>query len=418
MIKGLLHQSPKTWVLADQIVVSGSSFVTNILIARALGITDYGRFSVILLIQFFMLSMQQAVSTGVLQVMVNRYEPQARAFYIKGVFYGQCLFFGLLSLVGLALFLIVPSWSIGYAGLFVPGLIGTILLLAQDFLRKTLLTLGHGSRAFFIDTLTNFIQLGILAIILVTGHLSLPKACWIIGLTFIPSVAVGIAWVRPGRASLKAVCYAFHVHKGQGGWMLLSAVLQWFAGNFFIVAAGWWLGLAALGALRLAQYAFGVLNVVLQAIENYTLPRASRAYINPAQLNPYLQQVFKKSILLIGPVLVLVVVFAKPLLAFCGGREYGAYGYVMYGLAATYLLVLIGIPVRIAMRTKMLNQSYFTGYFLAAIFSLLTAKWMILQWGLAGVLAGLFITQIIVLTYWLRILKNKNGIAWKSSTLY
>lgn len=405
-------------MLADQVVVSGSSFVTNILIARALGIIDYGRFSVILLIQFFMLSIQQAVSTGVLQVMVHRYDHQVRAFYIKGVFYGQCLLFLVLSLVCFSLYLIMPSIAIGYAGLFVPGLIATILFLAQDFLRKTLLSLGHGSRAFFIDALTNIIQLVILAVLLVRGSLSLPKVCWIIGLTFIPSVAVGITWVKPGRASLKAVRHAFDIHKVQGGWMLLSAVLQWFAGNFFIVAAGWWLGLAALGALRLAQYTFGVLNVVLQAIENYTLPRASRVYINPAQLHRYLQQVLKKSILLIGPILLLVVIFAKPLLMFSGGREYGAYAYVMYGLAATYLLVIIGIPIRIAMRTKMLNQSYFIGYFLATIFSLLTAKWMIQQWGLAGVLAGLFITQVIVLVYWLRILKNKNGIAWKSSTLY
>jgi hypothetical protein len=49
---------------------------------------------------------------------------------------------------------------------------------------------------------------------------------------------------------------------------------------------------------------------------------------------------------------------------------------------------------------------------------LLTAKWLILQWGLAGVLTGLFSTQLILLFYWLLVLKTKNVIAWRSSTLY
>ena len=418
MSRTLLQQSAKTWVLADQAVVSGSSFLTNILIARALGITAYGKFCVILLVQLFMLSIQQAVSTGILQVMVLRFAPRERNFYIKGVFYAQCLFLLLLSLAVGLLLLISPALRSNYAGLFAPGLIGTILLLAQDFLRKTLLSLGQGSRAFSIDALTNCIQLLVLTGLMIAGHLSLANTCWTIGLTFLPSVALGIAWVKPGRASFPAVRNAFHIHKGQGGWMLLSALLQWFAGNLFVVAAGWWLGLAALGALRLAQYTFGMLNVILQAIENYTLPKASGSHATPARFNRYLQQVLKKSFVLIGPLLLLVVLFAKPLLAFTGGAAYTRYAYVMYGLAATYLLVLAGIPIRIALRTKQLNRSYFTGYVLATLFSLLTAKWLIQQWGLAGVLTGLFSTQLILLLYWLLILKTKKVIAWRSSTLY
>ncbi len=418
MTWGPLQQSPKTWVLADQVVVSGSSFVTNILIARALGITDYGKFSIILLIQLFMLSIQQAVSTGVLQVMVHRYDEQERKFYIKGVFYAQCLFFILLSGICLCLFLIAPGLTGGYPGLFAPALIGTILLLAQDFLRKTLLTLGQESRAFFIDTLTNTIQLAVLGLLMITGGLSIAKACWTIGLTFIPSVALGIAWVKPGRPVVPAIRNAFLVHKGQGGWMLLSALLQWFAGNLFVLAAGWWLGLAALGALRLSQYTFGILNVGLQAIENYSLPKASQSLDTPAQFNSFLQRVLKKSLLLIVPLLLLVVLFAKPLLSFGGGPAYARYAYVMYGLAATYLLILAGIPVRIALRTKLLNRSYFAGYVLATLFSLLAGKWLIQQWGLAGVLTGLFSTQFILLVYWLLVLKTKNVIAWRSSTLY
>jgi O-antigen/teichoic acid export membrane protein len=413
-----LPQSPKTWVLADQSVVSGSSFLTNILIARALGINEYGRFAVIILVQLFMLGIQQAVSTGILQVMVQRYDRKQRYFYINGVFYTQCLFLLLVCLVCISLYLAAPALTTGYSGLFLPGLAATLLLLTQDFLRKILLTLGQGGRAFVIDLVTNVIQLALLGGLFLTGGLSLTKACWIIGLTFIPSVVLGIAWVKPGLPGMSAIRNALQVHSGQGGWMFLSALLQWFAGNLFVVAAGWWLGLAALGALRLAQFTFGVLHIVLQAIENYTLPQASRSHDTPAQFNQYLQRVFRKSVLLIGPALLLVVLFAKPLLVFSGGPQYAGYAYVMYGLSATYLLILAGIPIRIALRTKLLNRSYFTGYALATIFSLIASKWMVVQWGLTGVLTGLFLTQLILMAYWLLILKTKNVIAWRSSTLY
>jgi O-antigen/teichoic acid export membrane protein len=200
--------------------------------------------------------------------------------------------------------------------------------------------------------------------------------------------------------------------------MLLSALLQWFAGNFFIVAAGWWLGMAALGALRLAQYIFGLLNVLLQAVENYAVPAASKLQHEQKALAGFLKNILKKSMLVILPALLTIVVFSKQLLLLSGGEAYGNYSYVMYGLSVNYLLIVAGIPVRIALRVKLLNQHYFIGYALATAFSMLTARWLIGQWELKGVLFGLFFTQLLVVAYWLIILDRKKVITWKLFTSY
>src|SRR6201999_1646731 len=53
-----IHIPTKLWVLADQAVVSGSAFATNILIAHALRISDFGTFSVLILVQLFLLGVQ------------------------------------------------------------------------------------------------------------------------------------------------------------------------------------------------------------------------------------------------------------------------------------------------------------------------------------------------------------------------
>ena len=400
-------------VFADQAIVSGSSFVTNIVVARSLGVTNYGKFSVVILIQLFLLSLQQAVSSGVYQVMFGGLEEKFKSSYTNGLFYIQLMLYAaLIALCGGGYYLF-PSVSNGYEIIFPAAIAGTLLFLLQDFLRKVLLSKKEEWKALMIDAITNFIQIVLLVVYAFTGKLSLPIACWIIALTFIPSIIAGIIWINPGNISFDNIRLTFGIHKKQSHWMLMSALLQWFAGNFFVVAAGMWLGVAALGALRLAQYIFGLLNVLLQAIENYALPHASSLQKSPEQFNGFLKSVFRKTFLMIAPVLVILSLFARQILQLSGGASYLDYSYVIHGLSLVYVLILTGLPIRIALRVRLLNQNYFIGYLLASGFSMLTARWLIGNWHLLGVLTGLFITQLIVIIYWSAILTRKKVLSWK-----
>jgi O-antigen/teichoic acid export membrane protein len=129
-----------------------------------------------------------------------------------------------------------------------------------------------------------------------------------------------------------------------------------------------------------------------------------------------LKNVFKKTFLVIAPVLLLLSIFAKRILLLAGGASYGGYSYVIHALVLIYILILTGLPIRIALRVKLLNQSYFLGYLLASAFSLLTAKWLIRDWQLKGVLTGLFITQLIVIIFWSITLNRKKIFTWKLFT--
>ena len=117
------------------------------------------------------------------------------------------------------------------------------------------------------------------------------------------------------------------------------------------------------------------------------------------------------------PLLLLLSGFAKPILQLAGGNGYAPYAFVIYALSALYLLVALGYPVRIGIRAGLYNRQFLTGYVIAACFSLLTAPLLIHNWQLTGVLTGLFLAQFITLTYWTLILKQKNILTWKLSTL-
>ncbi|KAB7727660.1 oligosaccharide flippase family protein [Rudanella paleaurantiibacter] len=414
-----LFTSEKGLVLTDQVVVSGSAFATNLLLAQALGPVAYGRYSAVVLAQLFLLSLQQAAGSGLYQVVWPSLPEADKKPYTDGLLYAQLGWLvGLLALAGLANGL----WSGGLPG-FGPAELGaavvaTGLYLLQDFVRKTLLAQQRAGQALWLDALTNAGQLAGLVWFRVQGGLSLSVALWLVGLTFLPSVGLGIWWLRPARPHSADLARVGQEHRQQGGWMLLSALTQWLAGNFLLVAGGWWLGAAALGALRLAQYVFGLLNVGLQALESYVAPRAAQLAHQPAQLVGYLGAILRKSGLAMVPVLVGLVLGAEPLLVLAGGADYQPFAYVVYGLALVYVLVVLGYPIRILLRVRQLAKHYFIGYALATALNLASASWLIREHGLKGVLAGLFLTQAVLIGYWLLVLHHSGLFTWKSFTLF
>ncbi|MCU0323441.1 MAG: hypothetical protein MUE72_13570, partial [Chitinophagaceae bacterium] len=266
-------------------------------------------------------------------------------------------------------------------------------------------------KAFVIDVLTNVLQLLVLVIAWYKALLTVKTAWLIIGITFIPSIIIGLLSINFSRFSLSSLQYALQLQKDKMGWMLSSNLLQWCTGYFFVIAAGWWLGAAALGALRLAQYLFGLLNVALQAMENYTLPKFAGLKDKQAE---YLATLKKQMLMLMLPLLAVLSIFSKQILILAGGESYAAYNYVIYGLSLVYILITIGYPVRIAIRSNHLNKQYFIGYILAAIFTISSAYFLLHNWQLYGVLAGLIFTQCITIGYWMVVLQHKKILTWKS----
>ena len=180
------------------------------------------------------------------------------------------------------------------------------------------------------------------------------------------------------------------------------------------MAAGVLLGVEAFGALRLAQNIFGLLNVLFQAFENYVVPNAARVYQQSATLlSDYLKTISKKSVLLLLPILVVLFVLAPQVFTLAGGVQYASYYSLIQVMCGLYLLIFLGYPVRIAIRVMLLNKAFFIGYVTSTVFSVLAARPMVAWLGINGVVAGLLINQVLLIGYWLYVLKQKNFVLWK-----
>ena len=402
----------KHWVLADQAVVSGSTFITQFLIARQLGITNYGYFSVMILGQLFLLSLQQSAISGVFQVMYHQTKEIRRKAYVNGILSIQYLFLLMVVFGSMVYYHFAKVTGLSEYALVV-GL-NIVLFLLQDFYRRYFVTISKAPKAFLIDSINNIGQLIFLSIFAIKNWLNLENTLWICAMSFVPAILISLLWAKPKMYNLKQIKYTFGLHYSQARWMLLSALMQWLSGNFFIVAAGWWIGAAALGALRIGQYLFGFINVFMQAVESYALPKVSETTSNTSDTFIYLKKLIVKLFKTAIPIIILIVIFAKPLLMALKIETTNEHYYVIFGLAITQIVIVFGYPIRIALRVLKHNKNYFIGYVLATIFSLFTAYFIIHQWEVKGVVLGIFCSQIILVGYWIWVLKKNHFDSWKS----
>ncbi|MEN9522859.1 MAG: hypothetical protein RL065_1236 [Bacteroidota bacterium] len=395
-------KSEKAFIFYDQVVVSGASFLTNVFLARNLGALGYGKFATIGLIQMFFLSISMSFFSQIFQVVHPQLHTNRKKNYTASIITLQCFVMLAFLLLGLIIYGFSKLYFKQFSLLILATSITTPLLLIQDFLRRILITSQLIKKALLADIITNSLQMGLIYVAYFFNKLTIENSIYIIGLTFIPSILFSLNGLSLNSTTNFGLKFSWHTHKQKSFWLTLSAFLQWSSGYFFIVVAGWWIGASAMGALRLAQYIFGLLNILLQAIENYALPKA----VLIENKITFFKVLLKKMLLIILPILAIMSFAATQVFHYAGGESYKGYEYVIYGLCIVYLLTTISYPIRIIIRSLHLNKEYFMGYLFSSIFSACTAFLLLKNFGLYGVLIGLAITQIITNSFWIISIKK------------
>ncbi|MBT8326516.1 MAG: hypothetical protein KJP21_02255, partial [Bacteroidia bacterium] len=245
-------KSEKGLVLIDQAIFSGNSFIVTALLARFLGITNFGTFSYVVLGLYLTMSMSNALIIQPMQVAHSK-------FVIDKNYKGFTL---LLQLsVGL-IFLIFPL-LINYIGfpkirlieginLIHVGLLYCVWLL-HDFLRKSFLASQEIKNTIVVDCLMASIQLVGIIGLGVTHQLTLNAAIVLLIISYITSSIAGLVLMKLSFSNLCFKNEYYQYHKKEGSLLFVSSLLQWWSSNLFVVTSGMFLGVAALGAFRLVQ---------------------------------------------------------------------------------------------------------------------------------------------------------------------
>lgn len=397
----------KLLVLLDQIMFSGTSFLITLVIARLLQVESFGLFSSFVLIIYLTVGGIAAFVSQPFQVLQSQIENKNQ--YITFAFGFQFLATVSLALIAFGstkiLNIYCPLFLLVYASGF----------MMHDFGRRILLAINLPLQTLVLDSLTTISSLTSLYLFFISKTKDLNQLYQFLSIAYCVSFVYLLIVLKPFHLKKSNLNTYWKSHVKEGKWLFLTAILQWWSSNLFVVASGVYLGIAELGALRLAQSLMGILNVIMQTFENYFLPQTATK-MNSSQNEgvAYVADISRKSLLLFLPVLIITFLFSDQIIVLGGGDNYASFGFILKGLSILYILIFLSQPIRMLIRALLLNQQFFYGYLISLLFSLFFAHGLLSNYGLYGAIIGLGASQLLVIVYWSFILQKRNIRLWKS----
>lgn len=396
-------------VLLDQAIFSGSNFLITLFLAQQLELSSFGLFSSITVVTFLLLSTSNAIVIQPFQVSFATIENKKQ--YFTFLAFMQVLVLLLVFVVILGAALVVNNTSFASVSV-VSSSVYVLGYVFQDFYRKLFLGTGNSKIIVLIDLC--FVVLVGFGMYYFKGALTLNLSLAIIGLANVISAFPGVWFSIKNYEYPKAFKEFFALHFSQGKWLVFVSGLQWCSSNFFVLLSGAYLGIEALGALRLVQSVFGVINVVLQTVENYFLPKVASLYHQSIlEAKKYLVQITFFGLVVLGTLLSILFVFSKEIMLLIGGEKYLEYDYVIKVMAILYVFIFFSYPFRIIVRVLVLNKVFFMGYVLSFIGSICTFHFLLQNYALNGAVIGLILNQILMMGYWYTQLNKKQIVLWK-----
>jgi O-antigen/teichoic acid export membrane protein len=260
------------WAVADQALSSLTNFLVGFFVARTLGPTDFGAFSIAFATYLIALNASRGLATDALLV---RYSGVGLSEWRRGVAgsTGMAITVGAVGGIACIALGILMSGPTGLAfcalGMTMPG------LLLQDSWRFAFFSAGKAGRAFANDSVRASALLVLIALVIASGRSSefYFMLAWGISATIAALVAVAQARLLP-QVPLAAEWWRRHRDLSSRYLAENLTVTAGYQLKFYVLAAVG--GLAVVGALRAADLLFGGVYVITQGIGLMAVPEAVR----------------------------------------------------------------------------------------------------------------------------------------------
>jgi O-antigen/teichoic acid export membrane protein len=391
------------WALADQAIVSGTSFATTVLIARFLGMEELGRFALAWLGVFFAQNLQIALVLAPMMTIGSKQTSAERPAYFGAVALQQAVF-----TVAMAAFVFLV---VKLSELFSPELrlgvlampLALLVLFGQiaDCLRPYFFVLDRGKMSVALSAIRYGVQmLLLLALFFWVGvESSLYAVLLAMSSSALLAAVIGLVYLGPLRYCPQTIPSVIKRNWRLARWLLPNSVALWARENFVFTATGAVLGLAEVGALRAAQQIVYIVNVILFGFGNIVPIRASKAFASGGfdGLLDFIDQFVMRYNALISGILLLVMLGGEMFLTSIYGDIYSGYGYLIRGFALVMLVQLARITISTILQAMELTSYEFyasaAGFVLVAVASYPLVR----AFGLAGAMLGMVLFDAMLL---------------------
>ena len=394
-----LSNGRELWALADQALVSGANFVTNLLLARCLGVSGFGMYALCWTVLLLMSNVQTAAIVSPMMSVGPKQKSDEAPHYFGSVAILAAVFavasVGCLYLAVLTCARWFPAWHA--APLAVPLAAATGAYLLQDFARRYFFTLRRSRLALLCDASSYLPQLPLLWWLGWHHRLTVTRSLWIIGVTSLFSCVLSACLREPLRLSVRHALSVSRRHASMVRWLVPSAVLQWASQNLILIFAPIFYGALAAGTLRACQNVVAVAHIWFLGLENVVPPEAAKHFHEQGveSLSRYILKVLRNW----GGVTLafVLVVSAAPNLwmHLLYGAQYTGFGYLLRLYCLLYLVIFVGTPLRGALQAVEYVSPTLWSYGVTTLFAAVAAEPLARHFGLVGVLAGLIVAQIL-----------------------
>jgi O-antigen/teichoic acid export membrane protein len=382
------------WALVDQAVVSGTSFLTTVIIGRICGAGDLGVFSLGFGSLLILAGVQQSLILSPYIVYSNRFKGRSLGVYAGSVLLQQ----GLLSAAGAALLALGAA-----ACLFIaegPRLVAVLTILAvvmpffslRQFVRCMMIARLDMAKALVFDVAVAALQVGGFLALMLSGVLTAESACLVIGIACaVPTAAWFVFTKKKFTTRNRWALRHLGLHWSFGKWMCASQLTdmgQRYA--LFWLLAGL-LGAGMTGVYVACNSVVRVFTPIILGLGSVLAPRTAQAYSSGGSAE--VKRVVWKVTILLG----VTMAVACAGLALCGNLclhvlfgsdEYGGYGAVVALLALSTFLSAISFPVDNGLWVMGRADLNFWAGLWGLVITLAASALFVPWWGILGAALG------------------------------
>lgn len=390
--------------VSDQVLVSGSNLVLNIVLARWLSKEGYGWFGVlfsafVLFSGFFTACLIEPLS--IFGAVWFRLHLGAYTRRVVELHLLLCL------VIAPAVFLFLdwtapPGVPISASAIAV--LLCMVFVVLYWILRRVVYVTADYEAAVTAGLVYNLFLLGCIAVLYALGRLSPPAGlCSQAGGAAFAALLLlrGLRSWTPGLTAPLSLGSVARVHWEYGRWALGTAVAYWLSGEAYYVIVGKLVGAPAVAGLRSVQNLSMLFPNFVTAMSVLLLPRLVERFAaegGPALRRPVhlFTAAAAAAAVAYGGVLWLL---GAPLLAALYGKGYAEYAHLFPALVCNVVLIAASQGVQTGLRAMNAPREIFSGFVLASLFTCTAGVAMTYAWQLTGAVAGLCCSTLLFLCY-------------------
>ena len=260
--------------IVSQAVVSGSNFLTGIIIAKATGVSEFGVFSLIAATVLGLQGVQQALITGPLLFMSRVGEEdndRISQYFMLQVLLSAPLAVG--AAIALAIFL--HQWSTDQ----LLGIVGAVFFLQmQEFSRARLYIDLRANDVLVLDIVNHGMRLALLLLLWHLESLTVSSAFLVLALA---SGITSLRVVRRVTPQTFRICADLAKRSFQyGRWLLVESLAHYLSIPLYLYFSSALLSHEATGGLSAAISLLNMPNVLVLGLMNLAVPMARRKLMN------------------------------------------------------------------------------------------------------------------------------------------